>query len=85
MAFTGAPQKCKVCEKTVYIAEMISTSGVAYHNTCFRCNHCNGRLAVRSFHLIMISSFYIQIITKYNHEMYRLSIVLKTIYFININ
>lgn len=47
MAFKGSPQKCKVCEKTVYIAEMISTNGVAYHNTCFRCKHCNGRLAVR--------------------------------------
>ncbi|KAK4338400.1 hypothetical protein RND71_042887 [Anisodus tanguticus] len=46
MAFTGSQQKCKVCEKTVYIAEMISTNGVAYHNTCFRCNHCNGRLAL---------------------------------------
>uniref|UniRef100_M0ZTR2 Pollen-specific protein SF3 n=1 Tax=Solanum tuberosum TaxID=4113 RepID=M0ZTR2_SOLTU len=49
MAFTGSPQKCKVCEKTVYIAEMISTNGVAYHNTCFRCNHCNGRLALSTY------------------------------------
>ncbi|KAM3343889.1 hypothetical protein P3S68_025979 [Capsicum galapagoense] len=49
MAFKGSPQKCKVCEKTVYIAEMISTNGVAYHNTCFRCKHCNGRLALSTY------------------------------------
>uniref|UniRef100_M0ZTR1 Pollen-specific protein SF3 n=1 Tax=Solanum tuberosum TaxID=4113 RepID=M0ZTR1_SOLTU len=28
---------------------MISTNGVAYHNTCFRCNHCNGRLALSTY------------------------------------
>ncbi|XP_059318785.1 LIM domain-containing protein WLIM2b-like isoform X2 [Lycium ferocissimum] len=49
MAFTGNQQKCKACEKTVYIAEMISTNGVAYHNTCFRCKHCNGRLALSTY------------------------------------
>nr|GMD75147.1 LIM domain-containing protein WLIM2b-like [Ipomoea batatas]GMD82364.1 LIM domain-containing protein WLIM2b-like [Ipomoea batatas] len=43
---SGTPQKCKACDKTVYIAEMVAPGGVAYHNTCFRCTHCNGRLSV---------------------------------------
>uniref|UniRef100_A0A1S3XCE5 LIM domain-containing protein PLIM2b-like n=1 Tax=Nicotiana tabacum TaxID=4097 RepID=A0A1S3XCE5_TOBAC len=49
MAFSGSQQKCIACEKTVYIAEMISTNGVVYHNTCFRCNHCNGKLALSNY------------------------------------
>nr|GMD81409.1 LIM domain-containing protein WLIM2b-like [Ipomoea batatas] len=45
---SGTPQKCKACDKTVYIAEMVAPGGVAYHNTCFRCTHCNGRLSTRT-------------------------------------
>ncbi|CAH9086350.1 unnamed protein product [Cuscuta europaea] len=50
MAFNnGTQQKCKACDKTVYIAEMVSPGGVAYHNTCFRCAQCNGRLALSNY------------------------------------
>ncbi|KAK4746036.1 hypothetical protein SAY87_012348 [Trapa incisa] len=41
----GSTEKCKACEKTVYMAELVSADGVSYHKTCFRCNHCNGLLA----------------------------------------
>ncbi|KAF3653974.1 LIM domain-containing protein PLIM2a [Capsicum annuum] len=44
----GTQTKCKACDKTVYAAEIISAGGVNYHNTCFRCSHCNGRLANRN-------------------------------------
>lgn len=49
MSFSGTQTKCKACDKAVYAAEVISASGVNYHNTCFRCSHCNGRLAVRFY------------------------------------
>ncbi|XP_051151168.1 LIM domain-containing protein PLIM2c-like [Andrographis paniculata] len=45
----GTTQKCKACDKTVYFAEMVSADGVAYHNTCFRCTTCNGRLALSNY------------------------------------
>uniref|UniRef100_M1A4W4 Pollen-specific protein SF3 n=1 Tax=Solanum tuberosum TaxID=4113 RepID=M1A4W4_SOLTU len=48
MSSFGTQTKCKACDKTVYAAEVISAGGVNYHNTCFRCSHCNGRLANRS-------------------------------------
>lgn len=48
MAFAGTQQKCKACEKTVYLVEQLTADGVIYHKSCFRCNHCKGTLKVRS-------------------------------------
>ncbi|KAL0324318.1 UNVERIFIED_CONTAM: LIM domain-containing protein WLIM2a [Sesamum calycinum] len=44
----GTTKKCTACDKTVYPVEMMSADGVPYHNTCFRCSHCNGRLTNRT-------------------------------------
>ncbi|EPS67160.1 hypothetical protein M569_07616, partial [Genlisea aurea] len=49
MSSFGTTQKCKACDKTVYFAEMVSADGVSYHKTCFKCSHCNGRLALSSY------------------------------------
>ncbi|CAI9094000.1 OLC1v1029629C1 [Oldenlandia corymbosa var. corymbosa] len=49
MSFIGTQQKCKACEKTVHFAEMMSADGVPYHNTCFRCSQCNGRLTMSNY------------------------------------
>ncbi|KAK4363780.1 hypothetical protein RND71_019021 [Anisodus tanguticus] len=49
MSSFGTQTKCKACDKAVYAAEVISASGVNYHNTCFRCSHCNGRLALSNY------------------------------------
>ncbi|KAJ0427425.1 putative transcription factor interactor and regulator LIM family [Helianthus annuus] len=46
MSFSGTIQKCRACDKTVHFVEMISADGIPYHNTCFRCVKCNGKLAV---------------------------------------
>ncbi len=46
MAFSGTQQKCKACEKTVYLVEQLTADGVIYHKSCFRCNHCKGTLKV---------------------------------------
>ncbi|XP_073302970.1 LIM domain-containing protein PLIM2b-like [Primulina huaijiensis] len=49
MACYGTTQKCKTCDKTVHFVEMMSADGVAYHKTCFKCSHCNGRLAMSNY------------------------------------
>ncbi|GER30368.1 GATA type zinc finger transcription factor family protein [Striga asiatica] len=49
MSFSGTTQKCKTCDKTVHFAEMVSADGVPYHKQCFKCSHCNGRLAISNY------------------------------------
>ncbi|XP_051137494.1 LIM domain-containing protein WLIM2b-like [Andrographis paniculata] len=49
MASFGTTQKCNACDKTVHFVEMMSADGVPYHKTCFRCSHCNGRLALSNY------------------------------------
>lgn len=46
MSFTGTQQKCKVCDKTVHLVDTLSADGNVFHKNCFRCNQCNGLLAV---------------------------------------
>ena len=47
MAFSGTQQKCKACDKTVYLVDQLTADGVVYHKSCFRCHHCKGTLKVR--------------------------------------
>ncbi|XP_058076444.1 LIM domain-containing protein WLIM2b-like [Magnolia sinica] len=49
MAFTGTLEKCKACDKTVYIMDLLSTDGVVYHKSCFKCSHCNGMLVMSNY------------------------------------
>ncbi|KAK9716554.1 hypothetical protein RND81_06G241300 [Saponaria officinalis] len=49
MVFTGTQDKCRACEKTVYVVDMVSADGVPYHKTCFKCSHCNGKLVMGRF------------------------------------
>ncbi|XP_024389616.1 LIM domain-containing protein WLIM2b [Physcomitrium patens] len=49
MAFSGTTQKCKACEKTVYLVEQLTADGVVYHKSCFRCNHCKGTLKLANY------------------------------------
>jgi hypothetical protein len=46
--FSGTQQKCKVCTKTVYPMDQLSTDGVVFHRSCFKCQHCKSTLSVRS-------------------------------------
>ncbi|XP_038906229.1 LIM domain-containing protein PLIM2b-like isoform X2 [Benincasa hispida] len=58
MSFTGTLDKCKACDKTVYVVELLSLEGNPYHKSCFKCSHCKGTLSVRFFFsLIRIMSF----------------------------
>ncbi|XP_058099537.1 LIM domain-containing protein WLIM2b-like isoform X1 [Magnolia sinica] len=49
MAFSGTQQKCKACDKTVYVVDQLSADGVAYHKACFKCNHCKGTLKLSNY------------------------------------
>ncbi|XP_042511958.1 LIM domain-containing protein WLIM2b-like [Macadamia integrifolia] len=49
MAFLGTQQKCKACDKTVYVVDQLSADGVSYHKSCFKCNHCKGTLKLSSY------------------------------------
>ena len=49
MSFTGTLDKCKACDKTVHVVDMLSLEGLPYHKTCFKCSHCKGNLVVCQF------------------------------------
>ncbi|KMZ62829.1 hypothetical protein ZOSMA_43G00090 [Zostera marina] len=49
MSFTGTLDKCKACDKTVYVVDFLSIDGIPYHKACFRCSHCNGTLAMSNY------------------------------------
>ncbi|KAK0581561.1 hypothetical protein LWI29_015196 [Acer saccharum] len=49
MAFTGTLDKCKACDKTVYVVDMLSLEGVPYHKACFKCSHCKGTLVMSNY------------------------------------
>lgn len=52
MSFTGTTDKCKACDKTVYVMDLMTLEGMPYHKSCFRCSHCNGTLVVSIFLLL---------------------------------
>lgn len=47
-SFAGTTQKCKACEKAVYLVDQLTADNKIYHKSCFRCYHCKGTLKVRS-------------------------------------
>ncbi|KAI4355032.1 hypothetical protein L6164_003850 [Bauhinia variegata] len=49
MSFTGTLDKCKACDKTVYVVDMLSLEGMPYHKNCFKCSHCNGVLTMSTY------------------------------------
>ncbi|XP_039005563.1 LIM domain-containing protein PLIM2b-like [Hibiscus syriacus] len=49
MAFTGTLDKCKACDKTVYVVDMMTLEEVPYHKTWFICTHCKGKLEMTTY------------------------------------
>ena len=49
MAFAGTTQKCKACEKTVYLVDQLTADNRIYHKACFRCHHCKGTLKLSNY------------------------------------
>ncbi|KAK7295050.1 hypothetical protein RJT34_17953 [Clitoria ternatea] len=49
MSFTGTLDKCKACDKTVYVVDLLTLEGIPYHKACFRCSHCKGYLTMSTY------------------------------------
>lgn len=49
MAFSGTLDKCKTCDKTVYVVDLLSADGISYHKSCFKCSHCRGTLVMSNY------------------------------------
>ncbi|KAM7479932.1 hypothetical protein LguiA_028145 [Lonicera macranthoides] len=47
--FGGTTQKCKACEKTVYLVDELTADNKIYHKACFRCHHCKGTLKLSNY------------------------------------
>ncbi|CAH9146524.1 unnamed protein product [Cuscuta epithymum] len=47
--FAGTTQKCKACEKTVYLVDQLRADSKVYHKACFRCHHCKGTLKLSNY------------------------------------
>ncbi|XP_040870433.1 LIM domain-containing protein WLIM1-like isoform X1 [Glycine max] len=48
-SFAGTTQKCKACEKTVYLVDQLTADNKIYHKSCFRCYHCKGTLKLSNY------------------------------------
>lgn len=44
--------KCVKCEKTAYVTESVTIDTNVYHKVCFRCTHCNSKLALTGYAMI---------------------------------
>ncbi|XP_059213180.1 cysteine-rich protein 2-like isoform X2 [Centropristis striata] len=44
-SFSGGPNICPRCNKTVYFAEKVSSLGKNWHRPCLRCERCSKTLA----------------------------------------
>ncbi|WJX77612.1 LIM domain-containing protein PLIM2b [Trifolium repens] len=49
MSFTGTLDKCKACDKTVYVVDLLTLEGIPYHKNCFKCSHCKGYLTMSTY------------------------------------
>jgi hypothetical protein len=61
MSFTGTLDKCKACDKTVYVVDLLTLEGIPYHKNCFKCSHCKGYLTVcfnDTFVIVILVLFY---------------------------
>ncbi|CAN0890697.1 LIM domain-containing protein WLIM1 [Linum grandiflorum] len=47
--FAATTQKCKACDKTVYLVDKLVADTRVYHKSCFRCHHCNNTLKLSNF------------------------------------
>ncbi|CAI0398735.1 unnamed protein product, partial [Linum tenue] len=47
--FAGTTEKCKACEKTVYLVDQLAADNKVYHKACFRCHHCKGTLKLSNY------------------------------------
>jgi DNA-directed RNA polymerase subunit RPC12/RpoP len=46
---TAVQTPCAKCGKNVYPIEKLVACNKTYHNACFRCKHCDGKLSLKGF------------------------------------
>jgi hypothetical protein len=46
---SNPPNPCARCGKTVYPMEKLVACNKIYHNGCFKCKHCDGKLSLKGF------------------------------------
>jgi len=46
---TTPSNPCARCGKTVYPMERLNACNKVYHNACFKCKHCDGKLSLKGF------------------------------------
>ncbi|XP_043703247.1 LIM domain-containing protein WLIM1-like [Telopea speciosissima] len=49
VTFGGTTEKCKACDKTVYLVDQLRADSKIYHKACFRCHHCKGTLKLSNY------------------------------------
>jgi cysteine/glycine-rich protein len=47
--YGGTTQKCKACDKKVYLVEQLTADDKVFHKSCFRCHHCKGTLKLSNY------------------------------------
>uniref|UniRef100_A0A7N0TXY6 LIM zinc-binding domain-containing protein n=1 Tax=Kalanchoe fedtschenkoi TaxID=63787 RepID=A0A7N0TXY6_KALFE len=47
--YGGTTQKCRACDKTVYLVDQLTADNRVYHRACFRCHHCNNTLKLFNY------------------------------------
>ncbi|KAL5565784.1 hypothetical protein UlMin_028948 [Ulmus minor] len=47
--FGGTTQKCKACEKTIYLVDELTADKNVYCKACFICHHCKGTLKLSNY------------------------------------
>ncbi|KAF2314715.1 hypothetical protein GH714_030144 [Hevea brasiliensis] len=52
----GTTQKCKACEKTVYLVDQLTADNKVYHKACFRCHHSHANFSDSIINLKIINS-----------------------------
>eukprot|EP00429_Kryptoperidinium_foliaceum_P001495 CAMPEP_0176022574 /NCGR_PEP_ID=MMETSP0120_2-20121206/10991_1 /TAXON_ID=160619 /ORGANISM="Kryptoperidinium foliaceum, Strain CCMP 1326" /LENGTH=92 /DNA_ID=CAMNT_0017355715 /DNA_START=73 /DNA_END=348 /DNA_ORIENTATION=- len=46
---TLSADKCSACGKTAYLMERLQVEGRIFHKSCFKCQHCGGKLSLGAF------------------------------------
>ncbi|KAJ4813922.1 GATA type zinc finger transcription factor family protein [Rhynchospora pubera] len=47
--YGGTTDKCKACDKTVYVMDQLTIENQFYHKACFRCHHCKSTLKLSNY------------------------------------
>ncbi|KAH9616041.1 hypothetical protein KSS87_011988 [Heliosperma pusillum] len=67
-SFGGTTQKCKACDKTVYLVDELTADTKVYHRACFRCHHCKSTLKIHNPSYALIASDCVLFLQLHNYS-----------------